>query len=132
MKTILLPIKPEYVERIMSGEKKFEYRKRLANNDVNSIVIYATFPQMEIVGEVEVKGKYEMAPSTLWEATKKQGGISRRKYREYFSGCKKAYAYELGQVYKYKNIKKLDLINIKFAPQSFIYLTQNQYEILQS
>lgn len=130
MSKILLSINPEYVERILSGEKKYEYRRRLANDDVEAIIIYATSPIMRIVGEVEVDEKIEMPPSPLWEKTKKSSGISRKKYRDYFCGCKKAYAYKLGHVTGYENAKLLSEIGIEQAPQSFIYLTDEQYKQL--
>jgi predicted transcriptional regulator len=130
VRKILLSINPEYVSRILSFEKKYEYRRRLANDDVEAIIIYATSPIMRIVGEVKVDGKIEMAPSTLWESTKQNSGISRKKYREYFKECKKAYAYKLGQVTKYEKEKLLSDIGIQQAPQSFVYLTDEQYEKL--
>lgn len=54
METILLDIKPEYVERIFNGEKLYEYRKRLSQKDINKIIVYATHPTMKVIGEVEV------------------------------------------------------------------------------
>lgn len=130
MRRILLSINPEYVERILSGEKRYEYRRKLANDDVEVIIIYATSPIMKIVGEVKVDGKIAMAPNALWEKTKKYPGITRKKYREYFSGCKKAYAYKLGQVSKYEKARLLSDIGIVQAPQSFLYLTDDQYKNL--
>ncbi len=131
MSKVLISIKPEYVNRILNGTKKYEYRRMLAKKGVSSLVIYSTWPVMEIVGEVEVVETIEMAPSSLWEKTKKEAGISRRKYREYFKGKKKAYAYALGRVTKYGPNKNLIDIGIKQAPQSFVYLTEEQYELLK-
>ena len=34
MSTILMSIKPEYVNKIFSGEKKYEYRKRICKNNI--------------------------------------------------------------------------------------------------
>ena len=82
MSKVLISIKPEYVNRILNGTKKYEYRRMLAKKNVSSLIIYSTWPVMEIVGEVEVIGTIEMAPSSLWEKTKKEAGISRKKYRE--------------------------------------------------
>lgn len=131
MSKVLISIKPEYVNRILNGTKKYEYRRMLAKKDVSSLIIYSTWPVMEIVGEVEVVGTIEMAPSSLWEKTKKEAGISRKKYREYFKGRKKACAYVLGTVIKYESNKKLLDIGVQTAPQSFSYLTQEQYELLR-
>lgn len=130
MSKIVISINPEYVERILNGTKKYEYRKLLAK-DVSLLIIYSTSPVMTIVGEVKVLGQLEMAPSILWEKTKKEAGISRKKYREYFKGRKKACAYILGEVTKYEKGKKLSDIGINYVPQSFIYLKPEQYELLK-
>lgn len=131
MSKVLISIKPEYVNRILNGTKKYEYRRMLAKKDVSSLIIYSTWPVMEIVGEVEVVDTIEMAPSSLWEKTKKEAGIGRKKYREYFKGRKRACAYVLGKVTKYESNKKLLDIGVQQAPQSFSYLTQEQYELLR-
>lgn len=50
MATILLVIKPEFIERIFSGDKKFEFRRRVARRGVDKIIIYATRPVCAVVG----------------------------------------------------------------------------------
>lgn len=125
MKSLLLSIKPEYVERILQGTKRFEYRKRLAQEPVDAIYIYSTTPVMKVVGMVKVLGHLEMSPSALWEKTKAQAGISRAKYREYFRNCKKAYAYQLGDVLIFDTPRDLSDFGISTAPQSFVYINCN-------
>lgn len=122
MKTILLSIKPEYVEKIIEGTKKYEYRKRIAQNLTATLLIYCTAPEMRIVAEVKVINTIQAAPSTLWEQTKHNAGISREKYREYFHGCKTAYAYELGDVEIFNPPHSLSDYNITVPPQSFVYV----------
>ena len=112
MKAILLSIKPEYVDRILAGTKKYEYRKRLARSDSSVLLVYSTSPVMKVVAKVEILGTICAAPSTLWEQTKSNAGISRKKYREYFHGCKTAYAYELGKVEIFDPPRDLSLIHI--------------------
>lgn len=52
---VLLSIKPEFVNEIMSGRKKFEYRKKVfKRKDITTIVVYATKPLGKVVGEFEV------------------------------------------------------------------------------
>src|SRR5690554_7048719 len=75
MKTIILAIKPQYVERIMSGTKKFEYRTRIPKNNINKIIIYSSYPVKKIIVEVEIIEVLEMSPEELWETTKDFGGI---------------------------------------------------------
>lgn len=123
MKSILLSINPEYVDKIFAGSKKYEYRKRLAIKKVDKILIYSTAPIMKVVGEVQVVETTSASPTTLWECTKRFAGISREKYRKYFKGCKVAYAYQLGQIIQYNPPKDLSEFNVKVPPQSFIYLS---------
>ena len=126
MASILMSIKPEYVERIFSGSKKYEFRKRLANKAVGKILMYSTAPIMKVVGEVQIVETISASPTALWVSTKKFAGISRDKYREYYKGCKVAYAYRLGQVTRYEPPKELREFNISSPPQSFIYLSGEQ------
>lgn len=122
MATILLSIRPEYVEAILAGNKKYEFRKRLSQKSVEKIVIYATTPIKAIVGEVVVTGTIEMSPKKLWETTKTEAGISQKKFKQYFADCDKAYAYRLGKVTVYEDRKKLSDYGIFQAPQSYVYL----------
>lgn len=122
MKALLLSIKPEYVDKILQGTKKFEYRKRLAKENVSVIYIYSTFPSMKVVASVQVIGRLSSSPTSLWEKTKSTAGISRAKYRDYFHGCKTAYAYILGEVKIFEQKKDLSDFGIETAPQSFAYI----------
>lgn len=122
MKALLLSIKPEYVERILNGTKKYEYRKRLAKKETGVIYIYSTAPKMKVVASVEVLDRVSASPTALWEQTKKYSGISRAEYREYFRGCKTAHAYKLGTVQIFNAAKDLADFGINVAPQSFAYI----------
>ena len=122
MKSILLSVNPEYVERIFSGTKLYEYRKRLPKEQVSKIIVYSTHPEMKVIGEVEVIGLISGSPTAVWEQTKKNAGISREKYRKYFKGCKIAYAHKLGQITAYDIPKVLSDFGLSNPPQSFIYI----------
>lgn len=122
MKALLLSIKPEYVEKILQGEKKFEYRKRLAKKDVSYIYVYSTAPSMKVVASVHIEGHLSDSPTALWEKTKAAAGISRAKFRDYFRGCKTAYAYKLGKVEVFESPKNLSDFGVAVAPQSFVYI----------
>ena len=67
--------KPKYVEEILNESKKYEYRKRIAKKPVERILIYATHPMKEIVGEVQVTEVIRDSPEALWKQTKELSGI---------------------------------------------------------
>lgn len=119
---IILSIKPVFAQKILSGEKKYEYRKRLCKKEVNKIYIYATDPVKMIIGEVGVVNKISMGKEELWQETQKYGGITKKFYDQYFKDQDCAYAYRIGEVRQYRFPVALDSIGIEYVPQSFTYV----------
>lgn len=120
---VLLSIKPEYVEKIFAGTKKYEFRKSLfKKNDVKYVVIYASAPIKRVVGEFEIKNVFSDDVDVIWNRTKKYSGITKAFYESYFQNRKKANAIQIGNIKKYEKTKLLSDYNIKQAPQSFCYL----------
>lgn len=120
MRTILLPIRPLYVNEIINGNKKYEYRKKVV--DIDKIVIYSTNPVKRVIGEVEVLEIISNSPNNLWEETKNYSGVTKELFMKYFEGKEKAYAYKLGKLIIYDKPKLLKEIGINYYPQSFVYL----------
>ena len=120
---ILMPINPEYVDEILSGNKKYEYRKiKAKRKNIDKMVIYSTSPIMRVVAEVDVEGIIEAPPEKLWEQTKEYSGITKDFYSKYYKNKENAIAYKLGNIKVYDKPKKLCDIGINYIPQSFIYL----------
>lgn len=123
IKKIIISIKPEYVEKIISGEKKYEYRTKAAKKDVDKIIIYETTPVRKVVAEAEILDVLIMRPSELWELTKDHAGTTKSFFMSYFKGKEVAYAYKLGKVKVYRRPMELSAFGLKSAPQSFVYLS---------
>lgn len=118
----LLSIKPEFVNRILDGSKRFEFRRTIFKAPVRSVVVYSTMPVGKVVAEFDVKEIHAMSPSDLWDATKDYAGISHDRFMEYFLGRDIGYAIEIGTVNQFD--KHLSLAN-DFGvtpPQSFVYV----------
>ena len=64
---VLLSIKPEFVQEIFTGKKKYEYRKAIFTRSVDKVVVYSTKPVGMIVGEFTVENILNDTPSTLWD-----------------------------------------------------------------
>ena len=122
MYNMLISIKPEYVENIFNGSKKYEYRKIRCKQDIDKIIIYSTYPIMKVVGEAKVEKILEDSPDRIWEKTKKYSGIDLNFYQKYFKDRSKAIAYKLTNIKKYDSPKELSSYGIKAAPQSFVYI----------
>ena len=123
MSKILMSIKPIYVEKILSGEKCYEYRKILPKKcNIDKIIIYSTFPVKKVVGEVSVKNIHILEKEELWNKTEDKSGTSKEFYDSYFKDKSIGIAYELGEIKIYNPYKELKELGINFVPQSFIYL----------
>lgn len=120
---VILSIKPEFVEKIFSGEKRFEYRKVIfKNSDVDTVMIYSTMPVGKIVGEFKFKTLHKNTPQIIWKKTKDYSGTSQEFFFEYFKNRTDAYAIEIEEVQKYeKPIDPHTLFPHFTAPQSFCY-----------
>ncbi|MDY0278068.1 MAG: hypothetical protein RBQ97_08285 [Acholeplasma sp.] len=122
MRKILISINPKHVENILSGMKKFEYRTRVAKKDIDSIIVYSTYPTKRVVAEVEIIGIISGTPDYVWSLTRDKSGITRNFFNKYFSERKIAYAYSLGKIKLYPIPLELNYFGVKTAPQSYIYL----------
>ncbi|MCB9423236.1 MAG: hypothetical protein H6667_25795 [Ardenticatenaceae bacterium] len=119
----LFSIKPEYVEKIFSNEKLYEYRKVIFKKRVQKIVVYSTMPVGMIVGEFDVDDVLVDRPSEIWDQTKSVSGVEETFFRQYFQGREKGYAIKIGNKKKYsKPVDPKELFDSFIAPQSFKYL----------
>lgn len=121
---VLLPIHPHHIERIFSGQKVFEYRRRGFANPISSVIIYGTMPIGKIVGEFEVLRIIEGNPAHIWELTASGAGIKEADFNLYFKDRDFGTAIQIGRVTKYRlPIDPRNGVSRFKAPQSFAYVT---------
>lgn len=125
---MLLSIKPEHVENILSEKKRFEFRKVRCKAGVDKIIIYSTAPVMRVVAEATLDEIIEDDISTVWKITNKYAGIPYEYYINYYKGKSKAIAYHLRNVVEYEHPLTLSEIGLSYAPQSFVYLSSGANE----
>ena len=113
----ILSIKPQYVEEIMAGTKKYEYRKSVFKRPVKKVYIYASAPVSMIIGEFEVAQILESTPTLVWQQTKDFSGIKKAWFDQYYAGRNTAYAIGIKNLYIYSTPMVLTCP----APQSFCY-----------
>ena len=124
MCTIVLSINPEYVDKILSGKKLYEFRKTKCKLRVDKIYIYSTSPIMKVVAEAEVEDILEGTPQEIWELTKPYSGINKAFFDKYYKNRLKAFAYKLQNITEYEKPFDLSEIGIENAPQSFQYVNK--------
>ena len=118
----LMSIKPEFVDRIFSGEKRYEFRKRGFGKPVESVVVYSSSPERVVRGEFRISAIRHGTPKYIWRLCHRFAGIDRERFFEYFKGCDVAYAIEVGETLEFQIPKSLQADYACFPPQSYCYI----------
>ena len=124
---VLLSIKPKYVEEIMNGNKRYEFRKSIfrCREDVELVYVYSTSPVKKIVGVFTVETIIEDHPRNLWEKFKEFSGIGEEEFFSYFGGHKKGFAIGIENVEVFEDpIDPKNSIPGFVPPQSFRYIDE--------
>lgn len=121
---VVLSIKPEFAFKIFDGSKKFEFRKSIFKDDrVKSVIVYASSPVQQVIGEFEIESIHNHDLDTLWELTQEFSGISEDFYYQYFADKEQGFAIEIKKTRKYRKPKCLRQDFNLLPPQSFAYWT---------
>ena len=124
-KTIILSIHPNHIDKILSGEKRYEYRKRIPK-DINHLIVYATAPTKKVVAIIEVDMVMKDTPQNIWDLTQNESGVSYEFFMNYFNEVSTAYAIKFRNVYKLPNPIEITFIDgVKGAPQSYQYVDKS-------
>lgn len=118
----LMSIHPRFVERILDGEKRVEFRKTAFRHAVTHVLIYSTEPVSKIVGIFEVSGVECDSPDDLWARFELVAGLPSEEFHAYYSGCEVGVAIQIGRVFRLDAPRTLEaVLPGAQAPQSFRY-----------
>lgn len=127
----LYPIKPVYIEKILTGAKKYELRKRLPRLPIKYMVLYSTYPVSRIVGYAKVRLMHSGSAERVWDEFWPELGVTKLEYDGYFSNAEYAHAIEFSEVNRFKRPFTIaELGADKSVPQSFCYLTESEFKRL--
>lgn len=122
---VLLSIKPKYVEEILKGNKKYEFRKSVFRfkEELSLVYIYSTSPVKKVVGAFTIETIIEDHPKVLWEKFKDFSGINEDEFFGYFGDNEKGFAIEIGEIEVFDNPADPRIFIPDFVPpQSFCYI----------
>jgi predicted transcriptional regulator len=129
---ILLSIRPEFAQMIISGAKRTEFRKVVFARSISHAVIYASSPVKSILGYFEVTGLDIGSPEWLWAAHRSRAGVSREVFDEYYRNCSMGCAIKIGNVSVLQEPLSLeDARCLLTPPQSFAYLAWEAFRRIQ-
>lgn len=131
----LVSIHPTHVEKIVEGVKTVELRRRFSETVAPGaiILIYSTSPTRAIVGSASISGVKRLRLDALWEQHGDAACIDRESFDGYFTGLDEGYAILLEDVQPFAQHVAAAALKEQFgfvAPQSFMYLRQEYYPLL--
>ena len=125
----LLSIKPKYVEAIMRGDKKYEFRKSIfKHRNVAKVYIYSTAPVQKVVGTFRIGRIIEDHPERLWNQLCGFSGLDDKEFFNYFKDSERGFAIEIESLEKFKEpIDPWKSAPRFVPPQSFCYIEPNAF-----
>lgn len=134
-KVLFISVKPEYANKIVSGEKTIELRKSSPNVQLNDwVLIYSTQPVMAVIGFGKVKKVIKTSPTNMWRSYSRSLGIDKKSFDLYYENWDSAVGIEIGSICKLNNqivLSKIKSLYPKFSPpQTFKYFSI--FEVLRT
>ena len=121
-----MSIKPEFVDKILSYEKLYEFRKSIFKQDVEKIFIYSTYPSKKIVGYFEVNEIICESPIELWNSFSEVSGICEKDFFTYYEGVEEGFAIKIDNLHVFDEFIDMGDYDDFRAPQSFCYVENNE------
>lgn len=117
---VIISIRHPFAEKIYSGEKLYEFRKRRPNIAVGTRCwIYEPLPIGKVTGLFIYKGCYRDEKAKVWEHCQENAGINREAFMQYYDSDFYAHAWQVGTVRRCPAFDLKDA-GIDRAPQSYI------------
>ena len=125
--SVLLSVRPQYAEAILTGQKKYEFRKVWPRQKSGQkVFIYTTAPVRKIVGSFVTRNVIEGHPASLWRRYQSKGGIEERAFFDYFGSRSIGYAIEISELEVFDvPLEPEEHIPGFIAPQSYMYIENN-------
>ncbi|MBK7194692.1 MAG: ASCH domain-containing protein [Myxococcales bacterium] len=117
-------MKPRFAQRIASGRKTVELRRRFPQMAGAPLLLYSTRPVSAIIGCAVVQAVHYDSPTALWRRYGQSSAVTRVEFRDYFRGCARGAAVVIKD---YCSLAPLTLSSIQEhwsgfkPPQSYCY-----------
>ena len=129
---LLLSVRPQYMDKILSGTKRVELRRKFSSKWLGHMVnLYASGSVRQMVGRATVNRVVCKAPELIWTEFKNEIGCSREEFDKYTAGANEIYALELTEVTPFRvpvsRCEASELLRDRLVPpQSYCTLEKNK------
>lgn len=128
---LLISVKPEFAEKIFTGNKRIELRKcspKAKKGDL--VIVYSTTPDKAVIGICKVSKIIKLSPKKMWQTHKNYLGIDKKRFDEYYENYELAIGIKLSSICPLSS--KIQLTKIRKIlpgfqpPQTFKYFNKPQ------
>lgn len=127
-----LSIKRVYAERIISGIKTIELRKRPIGLEIGDLILlYETAPDSTIKGGFIADRTISLPVSKMWDKYHEIMGVEKSFYDHYFKNCEVAYGTLIDQSFAFSNLSLEEISKLCpgfVPPQAIINWRENWYK----
>ena len=128
---LLMSIKPEHANKILSGEKKVEVRRRFSKKWCGyRVSIYACHPQCSIVGDAMICEVVLDKPQSLWDRFGGQIGCTKDQFDSYAASVDELYAIIFEDVVPYQ--RTVPLLDASRAVNASLRPPQSHFALANS
>jgi len=131
---ILLSIHTKYVNKILDGSKKYEFRGWKLSDKIKFVYIYSSGIEKKIVARFEISKIHVDEPSKIWNHCKDYAGATEEEYNSYVKSFNydKIYAIEIKNLKVFSKFLLLSEVDKNlYPPQKFKYLEEKQIQLLK-
>lgn len=121
-----MSIKPKFFEKILSGDKKVEYRK-VSPKHFEEIYLYVSYPIKKILGKIILDKIVIDSPEKIWSETKNIGGIDKTYFFEYSKNKKTVSAIFIKKVIVFDEPLKIEGFK---PPQNYLFKEYEEFSDL--
>ena len=133
---VVLSIRPQYSDKILSGDKTVELRRRFPVSAPRGTMayIYSTSPVRAMVGVAEIRDVLKLPVYQIWKKFEESAFIGKDEFDKYFDGLDFGYALVFDDVRSLTRPIPLAELREQFGfepPQSFLYAKRDLRKALK-
>jgi predicted transcriptional regulator len=134
-RSVLMSVRPRYIEKILSGEKTVELRRRFPDTSMMGAqaFLYSSSPTCAVVAQAVIGDVKKLSVAYIWRKFGAAACISKEDFQAYFEGLDEGVVIILDDVLALK--EKVGVAELReeygiVPPQSYRYLSSGHNSLL--
>lgn len=117
-----MPFEPKTAQEILDGKQDYMLKRFSPSKDISTIYVYAIYPIMEVIGEVQIEEIIIKTPYEVWLLMKDKIHLDPQEFLSYYNESKQAVVYKFAERTLYDQGKKIEEFGLEHAPAMLSYV----------